>query len=389
MTIMNKIILVGCALVLLIVVGLSSQLFETNDAGYIQVKQATGTGSMSVRVDPGTYTQMFATITDYKISDVYDFNVPSEAIAVRFQDSATADIKGQIKYKLPMDDKSILKIHQDFRSDQAVTNQLIRSVVAAAIKQTATLFDAEEVYSTRRSDFIQLVNEQIKLGIYATTFKEVLATDENGNKFIQRTVVPRVDATTGQIVISEVSAFKRYNVELVQIVINDIDFDEKTDALIAKRKEAEQEQVVAKATAERAKQDAITTMEQGKAKVAEAEAQALVVKKTAVIEAEKAKEVAEQQALQAIEEKKAIIARGEAEAEASRLKVQAGLSPLEKATIDKETAIGVAEKLASIKFPEMLVIGGSGNGQGPLNPFDAVGLKSLIDISKEMSERNK
>lgn len=385
-TFSSKTILAAVSAVALIsTLAFSSFIFETNDAGFVQVKQAAGTGSMSVRIEPGVYSQMFGTINTYKISDIYDFNDADEAISVRFQDSATAQIKGQIKYRLPVDEKSILQINQDFRSDQAVTDQLIRQVVASAIKQTATLFNAEEVYSTRRSDFVQLVNEQIKRGIYATTYSEKLALDENGQKFIDRIVIPKVDVN-GNPLISEVSAFKRYNVELVQLVINDVDFDEKTTELIAKRKEAEQEQVVAKAKAERAKQDTITTQEQGKANVAAAEAEALVVKKRAVIEAEKAKEVAEQQALQAIEEKKAIIAKGEAEAEAAKLKVAAGLTPLDKANIDKETAIGVARELSNVRFPSMMVIGGSGGNQSALNPFDAVGLKSFIDISKQMSD---
>src|SRR3954470_4043828 len=75
-----------------------------------------------------------------------------------------------------------------------------------------------------------------------------------------------------------------------------------------------------------------------------------------------------------------------AEAEASALKVKAGLSPLERAQIDKETAIGVAEKLAQVQFPEMLVIGGSGEGKGPMNPFDEEGLESFIKISRELSK---
>lgn len=384
----KKILLAVSVLGLLGTVSLSSFIFETNDAGYVQVKQSAGTGTMSVRTEPGVYPQMFGSINTYKISDVYDFNTDGEAITVRFQDSATADIKGQIKYRLPIDEKSILQINQDFRSDEAVTAQLIRQVVASAIKQTATLFNAEEVYSTRRSDFVQLVNEQIKRGLYATTYSEKLALDENGQKFIDRIVTPKLDSS-GNPIIAEISAFKRYNVELIQLVINDVDFDGKTTELIAKRKEAEQEQVVAKATAERAKQDAITVAEQGKAKVAQAEAEALVAKKTAVINAEKEKEVAEQEALKAIEEKKAIIARGEAEAESARLKVAAGLTPLDKANIDKETAIGVAKELSNVRFPEMMVIGGGGNGQGPLNPFDAVGLKSFIDISKQLADTDK
>jgi len=71
-----------------------------------------------------------------------------------------------------------------------------------------------------------------------------------------------------------------------------------------------------------------------------------------------------------------------------RLLVKAGLTPLERATIDKETAIGVAAELAKVKFPGMMILGGSGKGGSSLNPFDAVGLKAFRDIAKDIAEEN-
>lgn len=369
-------------LAILLALVLSRFILETNDAGYVQVKQAAGSGSMSVRTAPGVYYQGFGAIHTYKVSDVYEFDA-DQPIAVRFGDAANATITGQIKYRIPATEDKVLLIHNEFRSDDAVRSDLIRRSVDAAIRQTASMFKAEEVYSTRRAEFVQLVNEQIKNGIYATAYTEKVALNEDGNRFIERDVQVKRDAQ-GVAIISEPSTFKRYGVELIQLVINDPDFDDKTDELIAKRKEAEQEQVVAKAKAERAKQDAITATEQGKANVATAEAEALVVKKKAVIEAEKAKEVAEQQALQAIEEKKAIIAKGQADAEAARLKVEAGLTPLDKANIEKDTRIGVAAQLAKVVLPKMMVIGGGDKGTTP-DPFAAVGLKSFYDLSQQMS----
>lgn len=371
--------------VAIVVLTMSSQLFEINHAGYVQVKQAATSGEMTVRIDPGMYAQMFGSIHEYKISDVYDFHDKDEQISVRFNDAATAQISGQIKYRLPMQTPDILKIHQDFRSDAAVHSDLIRQVVAAALKQTATLFGAEEVYSTRRSDFIYLVNEQIKNGIFATTYTEDVKKDENGDAFIRRVMAIK-NNVKGEPIVAEESAFKRYGIELVQLVINDVVFDDKTNELIAERKKADQQKVVARANAERAKQDAITAEEVGKANVAEAEAKALVEKKTAVVAAQKEKEVAEQKALQAEQEKKATIARGEADAMAAKLKVAAGLSPLERATIDKETAIGVAGELAKVKLPQLMIIGSDGKG-GSANPFDAVGLESFIRISKGMASQ--
>lgn len=367
---------------------LSTQIWETNSSGYMQVKQSALQGDMTVRLEPGMYYQGFGTITTYRVSDIYDFNSQSEQINVRFNDASVANISGQIKYRLPITQDSILKIHKDFRSYDAVHSDLVRQVVAAALKQSATFFRAEDVYSTRRADFIDLVNDQIKSGIYATSYTEEYHKDdfEEGKQILIKKVEVKRDKN-GDPIVNEESAFHIYGIELIQLVINDIDFDDKTDGLIAKRKEAEQERVVAKANAERAKQDAITAYEQGRANVALAEAEALVIAKKSVVEAEKNTRVAEQLALQADQEKKATIAKGQADAEAARLKVAAGLSPLEKATIDKETAIGVAEQLAKVKLPQLMVIGGSGgpNG-GQVNPFDAVGLESFIRMSKGMAE---
>lgn len=378
--------LVVFSILAVIILMLSASILENNEAGYVQVKQAATSGDMSVRLQPGMYFQGFGTITSYKISDVYDFNGTDMQINVRFNDASTANISGQIKFRLPSTEKGILKIHQDFRSYEAVHSDLVRQVVAAALKQTATFFRAEDVYSTRRADFIDLVNDQIKAGIYATTYNEEWKADELEQG--KQTLIKRVEVKRekdGSPIVNETSGFKLYDIELIQLVINDIDFDDKTDALIAKRKEAEQERVVAVANAERAKQDAITAFEQGRANVAIAEAGALVEAKKATVEAEKNTKVAEQKALQAEQEKRAIIAKGEADAAATRLKVAAGLSPLEKAQIDRDTAIGVAAELSKVKLPQIM-LSGSGKDGEVADPFKIVGLESFIRMSKTLSK---
>ncbi len=370
-----------CAIVLLL---LSSQIFEVNHAGYVQVKQSAIDGTMEVRMAPGTYPQMFGTITTYKNADLYDFNGGTDQISVRFNDAATAHIGGQIMYRLPITEAGILKIQNDFRSE-ATMRDMLRQVVAASLKQAATFFRAEEVYSTRRSEFITLVTEQIRNGIYATNYSEVFKRDEDGNNNLVKAVSLKLDKE-GKPIVEEKSAFDLYSVELVQLALNNIEFDEQTQALIAKRKDAEQQRVVAKANAERAKQDTITAQEQGKAQIALAEATALVEKKTAVVAAERETEVSTQKALQAEQEKRKIIALGEADAAATKLKVAAGLSPLEQAEIQMKTQIEVAKALSNITLPQLMVMGGSDKG-GAVNPFDAVGLESFMRMSRSMSEK--
>jgi regulator of protease activity HflC (stomatin/prohibitin superfamily) len=358
------------------------------------VKQAAFTGEMSVRNEAGTYYQGFGNITTYQVSDMYYFsksnadggtNELADAINVRFNDGGTAKISGAIKFRLSGKPDAQLQLHRDFKNYEAVKHDLIRQVVQEALNKTAATMKAEESYSGRLAEFTALAEEQIKVGIVDTISEQIKEKDSDGNELTDTVIRIKVDKD-GKKVISKPSPLNRYDVEVINFVIKDFDFDEKTQAIIVKKKEAEQEKVVSRAKAERAKQEAITASEEGKAKVAQAEAAALVEKKTAVINAERETEVAKQAKLKAKEEAEAALNTGRAEAEANRLKVQAGLTPQERAEYKMKTAIGVAEKLSNVKFPGMMIIGGdSGKGGQALNPFDAVGLESFMRINEKMT----
>ena len=52
-------------------------------------------------------------------------------------------------------------LHKEFKSYHSVVNDLIRQHVASSLKQTASLMKAEETYSSRRAEFISLVEREI------------------------------------------------------------------------------------------------------------------------------------------------------------------------------------------------------------------------------------
>jgi len=377
----------------------SGSMFETNKAGYYQVRQAAVTGNMSVVSSPGMYMQAFAELFTYQISDMNYFSkhdidggsgVEAASIKVRFNDGGTADVSGSIKFKLSLTEADQLALHRDYKGYHSVQQDLVRQVVTEALMQSATLMKAEESYSTRRAEFASLAEDQVREGIFATESVEIQTKDVEGNEFIERSVKIKYAEDGVTPTIRKISPFRRYNIEVLQFVIKDIDFDQTIDALIAKKKEAEQQKVVARANAERAKQDAITAEEEGKARVAKAKADEEVEKIKAVTNAQKEYEVAELNKKKASAEADAERVRGEASAAIARLKVSAGLTPLERAQIQKDIAIGVAAELAKVQFPSMMIIGGSSDkGQGPLNPFDAVGLESFMRISKQMGQHAK
>jgi hypothetical protein len=264
----------------------------------------------------------------------------------------------------------------------AVERGLIRSVVQEVFNKTAATMKAEESYSSKLAEFTQLAEEQLVVGVYETESRVEKTKDSDGNEIVD-TIVEIKKGADGKPLITKKSPLLRYKVEIINFVIKGFVYDKKTQEIIAKKQEAEQAKVVARANAERAKQDAITAFEQGKAEVAKAEAEALVLKKTAVIEAQKQFEVAQQLKNKAKEESDALLVTAQAQARSNALKVQAGLTPQEKAEFEMKTKIGVAAEMAKMQFPSTMIIGG-GNGS-PTNPFDAIGLEAYMRINKKMS----
>jgi regulator of protease activity HflC (stomatin/prohibitin superfamily) len=423
---MGKQIIGAVVILCLIITGtLSGKIVETNNEGYYQIKQAAVSGEMTVKNTAGMYMQNFGKITTYQVSDMYYFSnshldggsgEESKPIFVRFNDGGTANISGFVKFRLSLKEDEQLALHKDFKNYDAVVHDLIRQTVASSLKQTASLMKAEETYSSRRAEFISLSEDQIIKGIFDTVSTEKIIKDVSGQDFIQRSVTIKT-GDDGNPVVKKDSPLTRYHVQIIDFNIKDIDFDSTIDNLIAKKKEAEQQKVVAKANAEKAKQDAITAREQGEARIAQAKAeeevakirevtQALKAKEVAKLNAEKRKQVAELDAQKeknvaeldaardlevakferkaATEQAAAKVELAQAEAKKNTLLVKAGLTPLEAAEINMNTKIGVARELAKLKLPQTFIGAGGGSG-GAADPFTAIGLESLLKINDRMS----
>lgn len=366
-----NVILYGIAIILFMT------MFSSNNYDQYKVRQGFLSGKMSVINEAGIYFSGLDKVTNYEVSD--DISFEDHNVEVRFSDGAVVGVKGTVKYKMPTNPEKQLLIHKDFASNKSVVTDLIVKNVKEALSQTATLMAAEESYSSRRGEFASVTEQQFREGIFETSTKEVEDVDSTGTKFKRK--VTSVVYKEGKPVIRKETLLKKYGIEVLQFVVNDFTFDVDIQKLINQKKIKEQEKVISWSEAEKAKAEAITEAEKGKARIAKAEADAEVEKKTAVVEAQKKTEVAKLEAQQAEFEAKAIKIKGESEAYANKLKVQAGLTPLEKANIEKETAIGVAHELSNVKLPETMIISGGSEGKGT-NPWDAVGLNSFYDLSK-------
>jgi len=389
----KKVFAIAFAILAILFLVMARGLFQTNDAGYFQVKQAAITGTMSVRFDAGTYGQWFGNISEYKnVATVGigthrgEGSADIEAVDVIFNDGSKAQISALIRVKLPSTVEGAIELKREYAQGY---EHFIRSgivpIVQNAIKLGANLRSAQDAYTTLAL-FQQAVEDQLRNGIYVTKSDKVENITATGDIEEQRVTV-LVYGEDGQPLRTP-NRLQQLGCEVLECVIDVPAFDPKVNEMIAARKDEAMKTELAKQSAIRAKQDALTAEEQGKANVATAKYKQEVVKVEAVTVAQKEFEVAALNAKKEEENKKATIFKGQAEAEANRLKVAAGLSPQEKVEWEYKTAVGVAAELAKVNVPSIVVSGGDG-GKGNVSPMDAISVNMLLDIMGKLDKPKK
>lgn len=387
----------GIVAIVLAVIGV---IFGLNMIGNIDsteyvVKQSFASGALSVHPEPGWYFKNFGKIAEYDRTGTFYFSkeeidggssADATALQASFNGSSTADVSGYLKYRLPTNPELALALHRDFKNEQTVRLDMIRNQVATAIRMAGPMFTAEEAYITRRSEFTKFVRDVLEQGEFLTTSdivvrRDVSSSDSNSTK--TEVVTKFVLDSTGNRIITKPSVLKKYGIEIITLDIKDFDFDKQTDAFIEAKKKSMSLRVASEAEAIASRQKAITEQANGEAKIAAEKATAEVAKIREVTQAQKEKEVAELNALKAKAQADSMLAVGRAEAEASKLRVQAGLSPRERAEFEMKTRIGVAEQVRQIVMPTTMIING-GNGQ--MSPLDAIGMKAVFDLVDSRSK---
>jgi hypothetical protein len=386
----KKIFAIAFVFLAVIFLLLARGIFQTNEAGYFQVKQAALTGKMSVRFDAGTYGQWFGSITEYRNVTTCgigthkgDGSADIDAVDVIFNDGSKAKISGLIRVKLPNTLEGAINLKKEYASgfDHFIQSGIV-PIVNNAIKLSANLRSAQDAYTTLAL-FQQAVEDQLRNGIYVTKSDKIQKTTSTGDIEEQRVTVLQYGADNQPL--RTPNRLQQLGCEVLECVIDVPQFDAKVEEMIAKRKDEAMKTELAKQEAIRAKQDAITAEQQGLANVAKAKYEQEVEKVKEVTIAQKLFEVAALNAKKEDENRKALIFKGQGESEAARLKVAAGLTPQEAIEWKYKTAVGVAAELAKVNVPSILIVGGE-NKSG-VSPMDAIGVNMLLDIQSKLEKK--
>lgn len=312
-------------------------------------------------------------------------------VPIRFIDQVTGTAKFAVRFQMPSDEESFLEIAKKFRSMRNLVDNTLIPTLEEQTKNTGYMFAAQDYISGEAQLFKQTLEEQLKGGGYQvikselrdTIYSDVLDPASRQIKEINTTYkVTKVEK--GGIPVRIPHEITENNIQVSQVIVQDVDPEPKFKERLEKQRDESAKRQLAQQETETAKAEQLKILAQGE----NLKAQERVDK-----EKEQISQVIDFETQKAIEQQKletAKIALETAQIEAKRIKemadakayenaklVQAGLTPQEKAQIDKEKAIGVAEQLKELKMPTYMIVGGS-NGGKDLNLIESlIGVKLM------------
>jgi hypothetical protein len=248
--------------------------------------------------------------------------------------------------------------------------------------------NAETHYSGGQSKLKEDFRNQLLNGQYVLETNTSFVFDSVSSERVKITDVDlRRDGTGRPVTIQ--SDVQSYGIEAKFAAVPHVDYEPIVDKKLQAKIDQSTKESIAKQTLITAQQEALTEKARGEQLLAKTRADQEAAKLEAVIQAEKAKLVAKEEAAKAKFIADKIEQEGRAKAAANKALVAAGLTPELKARLENERAIGVAKALAGpngIQLPSTF-IGGGGNGGQTVDPFTAVGLESLINITQKLEKQ--
>lgn len=384
--------------VAILLIGVCRSMFEDADKSKNYVCQMPITGEYRVWTEGGLQMQMFGNVEAYSKTSQVEFNGlekndggyiavgKNPAATLTFNDNGRGMIVGSFRVVLPTDHQNMEKIQRDFGSEEALINNIVRPTLYKVVTACGPLMSSLQSVSETRTDLIEYITDQLNDGVYKTrAIKTEVINEITGETELRTTaeIISDANAPKGRKR-QEVSPFSQYGITCGLVSITDIKYDAATQDQIDAQKQANLAVITSKTKSIEAMQKTIQIAEEGKAATEKAKWEQERIKIVEVTKAEQEREVARLAAEKAEFDKKKIVAEGEAKAAANRALVAAGLTPLEKANIEKETKIGVAQALKDIKLPKIVMNGGTSGGGN--TAFDAMGLKAMTELVDKMSE---
>lgn len=345
-------------------------------------------------------------------------------LLIRFSDAAQADLYFMTRFQLPIEEKALLNIDQQFGSKEALINNLFKPSVKSAGINSARLMSIQEYITKRGSDFDAYFFDQLANGLFKTTVEEkrifgeatspakvvstkgedVLSKESIKNNSEMRIIeVVKPMEKNGQYIRQGTNDLTRYSIDVVTAKVTYVDPSDKVKSLISKQRDAEANAALAENRVRTAVLESKAVKAEGAKKVEETRAIMLSTQTERLIAAETTKEesIIENQRLlenKRLEKETAAVDLEKAKLEAAAIKERANAEAYKKAQILKADN-ALKEKLEAWKYAQRVwadayarravpstVLGTSGKGEsyGGLSASDFMNILT-VKAAKELS----
>lgn len=364
-----------------------SNLFENLDAHELMVVQSPLEGTLTVHADPGIKWQGWGKVTKYPRRAQYSFmgNAKDDGNSkkLRFNDGGHANLSGSISWEMPLKPDDIVNIHKTFGNAEGVEQQAVAKMIDAAVYLAGPLMSSTESSGERRAELVQYINDQAEHGVYVTTAENITTKDLVTGVEKTASVTKIVRDEKGMPKRQQGSILAEFNIKLLPMSISELKYDKIVEDQIAQRQRATTEVQIAQANALRAKQDAITTEEQGKATAAKAKWEQETIKAKEVTLAEQKFKVAEWASKEAEQYKREQILKGEGDGARKRLVMEADGALERKLEVYSNVSKYYADAIAKYQGQWVPSVVMGGNGQNTTN-----GAQTLVDMLTAKTARD-
>lgn len=358
-----------------------------NSAGERTYAQDPIFGSEKVVFNPGlNWGGLFC--RTQKWPDVMSTEFDStNTVSIRFNDATQGEAWANVRWDLPKDEVAMINLHKSYLRPENLQLRTLEPYTRECLAFAAQLMESEVHYSGGQSKLKEDFRDQLLNGQYVLSTNTSFMYDSIRNERVKITNTDlRRDANGQPLRIP--SDVQMYQVKAVFAAVPKVDYESIVDEKLQAKIEQSTKESIAKQTLITAQQEALTAKARATQLLEETRASEEAEKLKAVIQAEKAKAVAQQEALQAKFYADKVEQEGRAKAIANQALRAAGLTPQEQAEWDYKKHVdgirALAEGIGKTQWPAVMTFGG---GQGnPTNPIEALGIKSLLDISNSIGK---
>lgn len=355
---------------------------------YLEVKGIPLTKDGKLNIDSKTLSQIEGPIKG--------------GVSVRFIDRVTADVYPSVRFMVPTHPEQFIKLVEKYRTQENLTMNTLVPTVSEQLKNVTFMFTADEYVSGGAVTYRAEIEDVLRNGSFVYRKEKVtdtiyaepaIAGDTskivNRKRDIREIKVYEKNSkvTKDGVAIRKSHEINDNNIIVDQVIIDGIILEADYESKLKQQRDLAATAIVEAQkinTAKVAQQRIIAEGERDKAlervKQEKEQITKLISIETKVKEEESLRQLAEINVQ--TEKLKAEATRIAAEAEAYKNAklVQAGLTPLEKAQIEKETKIGIARELSKMSMPTNMIIGGD---KGTSNSTEALlQVKLLNDLTK-------